>query len=201
MDLFLIRHTTPAVNKGICYGQTDLDVTDSFAGEAVIIRNCLPPSVDQVYSSPLQRCSKLARHLFPHHEPVLSPDLMELHCGEWEMQHWDNIPKEVIDPWMNDFVRVAIPGGESYIDLYNRVTAYFQSIVARQHGSAAIIAHGGVLRSILAFITQTPLKDSFAAFPLHYGCVAKLSVQGNGLAHTMLSNIPTPKEQHKPSQY
>lgn len=201
MDIFLIRHTTPAVDKGICYGQTDLDVTASFEAEAAIIRHCLPETIDRVYSSPLRRCSKLARHLFPVHEPVFFPELMELHCGEWEMQHWDAIPKEVIDPWMNDFVQVAVPGGESYVDLYNRVTTCFQSIVDRQHPSSAIVAHGGVLRSILAFVTQTPLKDSFSAFPLHYGCVAKLSVSDSGLSYAMLSNIPTPKEQHKPSLY
>lgn len=30
MDIYLIRHTTPAIAKGICYGQTDLDVTANF---------------------------------------------------------------------------------------------------------------------------------------------------------------------------
>jgi len=201
MDLFLIRHTTPAVAKGTCYGQTDLDVTASFEEEAAIIGNCLPDSIDQVYSSPLQRCSKLARHLFPQQEPVLFPELMELHCGEWEMKLWDEIPKDVIDPWMNDFVRVRVPGGESYIDLYQRVTTCFQSIVSQEHEAAAIVAHGGVLRSILSHITQTPLKDSFAVFPLHYGCVAKVSASDGQLIHTILSNIPTPPEQHKPRQY
>jgi len=201
MDLFLIRHTTPLVAKGTCYGQTDLDVTASFEEEAAIIRNYLPETIDRVYSSPLQRCSKLARHLFPGHEPVFFPELMELHCGEWEMLPWDEIPKAVIDPWMNDFVQVAVPGGESYIDLYKRVTACFQSIVSQEHTAAAIVAHGGVLRSILAHITQTPLKDSFSVFPLHYGCVAKISDSDGRLIHTMLSNIPTPPEQHKPRLY
>ena len=84
------------------------------------------------------------------------------------------------------------------MDLYRRVTACFQSIADRQHASAAIVAHGGVLRSILSFITQTPLKDSFSAFSLHYGCVAKLTPTGSGFGYTMLSNIPTPPEQHKP---
>ncbi|HEY4149761.1 MAG TPA: alpha-ribazole phosphatase [Chitinophagaceae bacterium] len=200
MDLFLIRHTTPAVAKGTCYGQTDLDITASFTEEAAVIRQFIPASVDQVYSSPLQRCSKLALHLYPHLTPSYHPELMELHCGKWEMQHWDEIPKELLDPWMNDFVQQSIPGGESYIDLYNRTTACFRSIAARGHASAVIIAHGGVLRSILSFITQTALKDSFAAFPLHYGCVAQLSPAGTGFSYTMLSNIPTPKEQHKPSQ-
>ncbi|MBS1566274.1 MAG: alpha-ribazole phosphatase family protein [Bacteroidetes bacterium] len=201
MDLFLIRHTTPLVDKGICYGQTDLDVTESFLSEAEVIRGVLPAAVDCVYSSPLQRCSKLARHLYPSLDLVFMPDLMELHCGEWEMQHWDEIPRDVIDPWMKDFVQVRIPGGESYIDLHARVNACFHGIAARGHRSAAIVAHGGVLRSILAGITGTPLKDSFGAFALHYGCVAKLSPDGGGWTYTMLSNISTPKEQHKPSQY
>jgi alpha-ribazole phosphatase len=200
MDLYLIRHTTPAVAKGICYGQTDLDVTDSFLAEAAIIRSCLPAVIEQVYSSPLQRCSKLAQHLFPAHTAILYPDLMELHCGDWEMRLWDDIPREVLDPWMKDFVQVAVPGGESYIDLYNRTTACFESIAVRGHASAAIVAHGGVLRSILSYITQTPLKDSFGVFPLHYGCVARLTPAGNGWTYTMLSNIPTPAEQHKPSR-
>ena len=30
MELILIRHTTPAIEKGICYGQSDLNVADSF---------------------------------------------------------------------------------------------------------------------------------------------------------------------------
>jgi len=201
MDIFLIRHTTPDVAKGICYGQTDLDTTASFEEEAAIISTHLPPTVEQVYSSPLQRCSKLARHLFPHLTPSYHPELMELHCGEWEMQHWDAIPKAVLDPWMNDFVYTAIPGGESYVDLYRRTTACFQSVAAQPHAAVAIVAHGGVLRSILSFITDTPLKDSFAAFPLHYGCVARLSPAGSGFTYTMLSNIPTPPEQHKPSRH
>ena len=201
MDIFLIRHTTPAVAKGICYGQTDLEVTASFEEEAAIIRQHVPAGVERVYTSPLQRCSRLALHLFPHITPAYHPELMELHCGEWEMQHWDAIPKEVLDPWMKDFVHTAIPGGESYVDLYKRVTTCFQSIVAQSPASVALVAHGGVLRSILSFITQTPLQDSFAAFSLHYGCVVKLSAVENGFSWTMLSNIPTPAEQHKPSQY
>ena len=57
--------TTPAVDKGICYGQTDLDVTESFFEEAEMILRALPPGIVAVYSSPLQRCTRLARHLFP----------------------------------------------------------------------------------------------------------------------------------------
>jgi alpha-ribazole phosphatase len=44
-NIFLIRHTTPAVAKGICYGQTDLDITESFVEEAEAIRGHLPSGI------------------------------------------------------------------------------------------------------------------------------------------------------------
>ena len=34
MAIFLIRHTTPLIEKGICYGQLNIDVTESFEAEA-----------------------------------------------------------------------------------------------------------------------------------------------------------------------
>lgn len=201
-DIYLIRHTTPAVAKGICYGQTDLDVTESFLEEAQRIKKVLPAHIAAVYSSPLQRCARLAEHLFPGQTVQHRPDLMELHCGSWEMQPWDELPKEEIDPWMADFVNIAVPGGESYLDLHGRVTSCFTAIAAAPDGPTAIVAHGGVLRSILAGITGTPLIDSFKTFSLNYGCVVRIYEKEGVLAYEMLHNNPPPeKEQHKPASY
>jgi len=204
-DIFLIRHTTPAVGKGICYGQTDLDVTESFMDEAAIIRQHLPSSFSSVHSSPLQRCSRLADHLFPEHPVKLYPELMEIHCGEWEMRSWDDLPREEVDPWMKDFVQIRIPGGESYLDLHQRVTKTFIRIredVPGQEGPIAIVAHGGVIRSILSHITGTALIDSFKVFYLHYGCVVRVYGPPDGLQYEILSNqAPLEKEQHKPKSF
>ena len=202
-NIFLIRHTTPAVAKGICYGQTDLDVTESFTAEAEAIRRHLPSGIAAVYSSPLQRCSRLARHLFPDHTPTLLPQLMEVHCGEWEMRSWDELPKEEVDPWMADFVQVRIPGGESYIDLHQRVTQCWETIHAgNAGGDAVIVAHGGVIRSILSGITGTRLIDSFKVFSLHYGCVIRVFWQEGAPQYEVLYNqAPAEKEQHKPSSF
>ena len=202
-DIYLIRHTTPLVAKGICYGQTDLDVTESFVAEAEAIRGVLPEPFAAVYSSPLQRCSRLAAHLFPGHAVNLHPELMELHCGSWEMQPWDDLPKDEVDPWMADFVNIRVPGGESYLDLHGRVTSCFNAITAAEAcGPQAIVAHGGVLRSILAGITGTPLIDSFKAFSLYYGCVVRLRPFVGGFVHeVLLNNKPEEREQHKPSTY
>ena len=202
-DIYLIRHTTPAVAKGICYGQTDLDVTESFVEEAEAIRQVLPTPITAVYSSPLQRCARLAGHLFPGHAVTLRPELMELHCGSWEMQPWDELPKDEIDPWMADFVNIRVPGGESYLDLHGRVTACFKAIVAADTGGPkAIVAHGGVLRSILTGITGTPLIDSFKVFSLYYGCVVRIHPTAAGFDYEiLLNNKPEEREQHKPSTY
>lgn len=200
MEIYLIRHTTPDVAKGICYGQTDLDVTDTFEEEVLRTKEHLPMHVQTVFSSPLQRCRKLATALFPQHPIQLHTDLKELHCGDWEMQPWDDIPQAEIQPWMADFVNVAVPNGESYTQLHARVVDCFQHI-AQQSGPAVIVAHGGVLRSILSHITNTPLKASFDAFTLHYGCVVRLTKQENGFTHEVLYNISTTgKEWHRPSQ-
>ncbi|WP_126246136.1 alpha-ribazole phosphatase [Chitinophaga rhizosphaerae] len=199
MHIYLIRHTTPLIEKGTCYGQADIGLTATFEEEAKIIRQHLPPGMQRVYSSPLQRCRKLAERLFPGQAIHLEHDLKEIHCGNWELQPWNDIPREEIDPWMNDFVNVCIPGGESYVHLFTRATRCFDALAA-SGGPTAIVTHGGVVRSILAHITQTPLHASFSAFTVHYGCVVKIDLQAPGLSYEILSNIPTAKEQHQPSR-
>lgn len=197
-EIYLIRHTTPAVEKGTCYGQADLDVTESFYDEAALIKQYLPVTIQSVYASPLQRCSKLAQHLFPSHNISFHEELKEIHCGEWELRKWDDIPQEVVMPWMNDFVNVRIPGGESYLDLLVRTTTIFQSIAEKKE-TAAIVSHGGVLRSILSHLTNTALIDSFNVFKLQYGCVVKLYLQQDQFVHEVLHNVQSTAEQHKPS--
>lgn len=200
MNIYLIRHTTPLVDKGVCYGQADLDVTDSFEAEVARIKEHIPATIETVYSSPLQRCRKLADTLFPQHQIITHDDLMELNCGSWELQLWDEIPKPEIQPWLDDFINIPVPGGESYLDLYNRVITRFEKIRAGQK-TAAIVAHGGVLRSIVAHINQTTLKEAFDIYKFHYGCVIRLSPKADGFIHEAVYNVATSdKEWHRPSK-
>lgn len=197
MEIYLIRHTTPDVERGVCYGQADIDVTETFEAEAILIREHVPAHITQIHSSPLQRCRKLAELLFPDYSIVYHDALKEINCGDWELKKWDEIDKEEIQPWMDDFVNVRIPNGENYVLLYERTAALFEQL--SNASPAVIVTHGGVIRSILSYITNTALKDSFGAFSLHYGCVVKITKDETGFQYSILHNIkPVEKETHKP---
>jgi len=91
MKLWLIRHTNVNVAPGICYGQTDVDVAETFENEAQVIKKQIENiEFDKVYSSPLIRCKKLAEYLF-NTNIKYDTRLRELNFGEWEMQAWDKI--------------------------------------------------------------------------------------------------------------
>lgn len=197
MEIYLIRHTTPDVGKGICYGQSDLGLTESFEEEVALIKPHLPGRFDAVYSSPLIRCRQLAETLFPEAPVQFDDRLKEIHCGNWELLPWDDIDREVMDEWMENRIHACIPGGESYQQLYNRVVHFFESI--RHRGRIAVVSHGGVLRSLLAYVSDTPLHQSFDTFKIHYGCVAKLRKEDDAFRHSILHNRQTVVEQHRPS--
>ncbi|WP_207632907.1 alpha-ribazole phosphatase [Foetidibacter luteolus] len=200
MEIYLIRHTQPAVERGVCYGQTDIDVTASFEEEAAAISKHIPPDIEMVFSSPLQRCAKLAAKLFPFHTVQLLPGLMEINCGHWEMKSWADIPEDISTKWMNDFVNNPFPGGENYVQLQQRVVRHFEDI-SYHKTKAAIVAHGGVLRSILSHISGVELKDSFNRFSIHYGCVIRLKPWQQGWKFEHLYNVaPADAETHRPEK-
>ena len=64
MNIYLIRHTLPDVLPGICYGNTDLGLADSFVTELQSIQAKLAHLTNPVLvSSPLRRCYILAESL------------------------------------------------------------------------------------------------------------------------------------------
>ena len=172
MEIILIRHTTPKIAKGICYGQSDLDVTDTFSEEIKpILKELSIDSETVFYSSPLKRCKKLAEKLAD--KIIFDDRLKELDFGDWELQNWNDINKKELDIWMNDFVKVAATNGESYLDLHARTTSFLLEIAKQQHKKIVIITHAGVIRSLYSFINKTSLETSFD-LKLQYGQVVKI---------------------------
>ena len=149
MRLHLIRHPKPIVTEGICYGQLDLAAENAKA-TAVVLSAILPPGLP-VWSSPLRRCSSLAKLLNP--APQLDPRLAEMHFGRWEGLPWQDIPRHELDAWAADIAGYAPPGGESPSQLQARALDFVRSLAVDE---AIIITHAGVIRTLLAHAQNLP---------------------------------------------
>lgn len=173
MDIYLIRHTTPEVGKGVCYGQTDLPLADSFSSELMSLRSKLPESFDRIYASPLKRCLQLAQALG---STVQTDDrLMEMDFGDWEMKPWGQIPSDALNPWMADFVETAVPGGESFRELIRRSRGSLKAIESGTEEKVAVVTHAGVIRSWLSTFLELDPKHVFK-LNVDYGGVTCVSV-------------------------
>lgn len=165
MKLFLIRHTKPDIPGNICYGQSDLNVLPSFKSELKEVHSLLNEiKYSQVFSSPLKRCQELARTLVSDGEGIILDDrLMEFNFGDWEMKSWDEIETTPeADNWFADYIKTPVPGGESFIQLLERVQNFIDDLKVNIRDENVIIAtHLGVIRAFFVIINQIDAKEAF----------------------------------------
>jgi alpha-ribazole phosphatase len=176
MDIYLIRHTKTDTLKGLCYGQSDVPLEKSFLEEVHQLQQKLPEikANSMIYSSPLKRCVKLAERFSDN--VTTDARLLELDFGDWENKRFDDIDAAVLQQWMDDFVHVTPPNGESFIDLCQRAGSFWQDIVRGIHPASEqilIVTHAGVIRALLAHILRMPPASAFQ-FQIDVGSVHKL---------------------------
>jgi alpha-ribazole phosphatase len=179
LKLTLIRHTSLQIEPGICYGQSDIDVAASFANEVASTRAKIANmqfdavQFDAIYSSPLQRCVKLADALNLG-ESILDNRLVELHFGDWEMQAWDDIPRDIFDDWAHDYANKAPPNGETFSQLQQRGLNFLDEMLTKHVGeNIVVITHGGLIRTLLAHALNMELKGLFR-FNIDHASVTQL---------------------------
>ncbi|WP_343691045.1 histidine phosphatase family protein [Chitinophaga sp.] len=142
MELYFIRHVQTAVAAGTCYGQLDVPLMEGY--EAVhdqIVAGL--PRTDIIYTSPLQRCQLLAARLSENY--IVDARLKELNFGEWEGMKWDEIDRTLMDHWGEHYMLSGPPGGESLLDLVNRLRAFLSELPS--YNKIAIITHAGIIRA------------------------------------------------------
>jgi alpha-ribazole phosphatase len=181
LKIKLIRHTPPCIEAGICYGFTDLDINGDFDTHLLAIQSRLNGFVpDLVFSSPLQRCHKLATALYPTVAITHDPRLKEMNFGQWEMKPWDAIPVETLTQWSDGLWDFQPPGGESFGEFNGRVMAFFQWMLQYHRGEQiAVVTHSGVIRCMLMHCLQIPVSHIFN-LDLQYSCVVEVLHTGDG---------------------
>jgi alpha-ribazole phosphatase len=173
MEIYLIRHTTPKIGKGICYGQSDIPLEETFDAEKNALLAGLPEQLDAVYSSPLSRCYQLAELIQGTQRITSDKRLLEMNFGDWEMKKWDLINEEELNPWMKDFVEVRVPGGENFVDLQKRVHDFTIELIEKKLEKVAIVTHAGVIRCFVTFVVEMPLKNAFK-ISIDYASITKI---------------------------
>lgn len=173
MQLTLIRHTSVAVAPGICYGQSNVDVSATFEAEARLVLSKLRQApFDAVYCSPLIRCRKLAGYC-GFDDPIIDNRLMELNFGAWEMKPWADIHDPQLQRWFDNWLDETPTNGESYRAMTDRVKAFLEEIQLLNHQNMAIFTHAGVIRSVGIIANQFSATQAFDE-KVEYGDVKQL---------------------------
>jgi alpha-ribazole phosphatase len=193
--LYLVRHGQVAGFEEKRYnGQGEVELTPQGVAQFGMLQLRLKSKLLRaVYSSDLSRCLLGARTLAEVHglEPILCPELRELHIGHWEGKTWRELKATYPEQWqarLDDLVNYQVPGGESLLQMAERVRAAVRRIVAAHPGEeVVVVGHGGVNRVILLDAIGAHLEKLFHV-EQDYGCLNVIDYFADGLSTVRLLN-------------
>ena len=154
--LLLIRHGQAGDQLIKRYiGQTNTRLTRQGMDQIQALAQYLAPvPIELIVCSDLTRCVQTAEILAHAHGLALEPyaSLREICLGDWEglpmAQVRENDP-ESFELRGRNLAGFRPPGGESFLDLQDRVLPVFSSLLAEAGGPVAVISHAGVNRVML----------------------------------------------------
>jgi len=158
-----VRHAPVIVNKGCCYGQTDLPCDIADTARFTSLANRLPKAAVWV-ATPLKRTHMTAAALveagldgpreIPGPDIVVEPDLIEQHFGDWQGVRYNELAARRGDEWHRFWLAPAHeipPGGESFVALTRRVHAAITRLSDLYRGRDILaVTHGGTIRAALS---------------------------------------------------
>ncbi|MEO7887842.1 MAG: histidine phosphatase family protein [Polaromonas sp.] len=184
MKLWLVRHATPLVEPGICYGRQNVAADVAATAECAKSLASLIPAATRVVSSPLQRCEQLA-HVLQGLRPDLTyktdPRLQEMDFGSWEGRAWQDIAPAELQAWTDGFANHAVGGnGESTMQVMARVASAFDEL--QGPNDTLWITHAGVIRAtelIARGVRQISQASDWPVNAPAYGQWCKLELQAH----------------------
>ncbi len=139
--------------------------------------------LDAVYSSDLRRARETAAALA---EPKgldvrILPGLREVDMGQWEDRCWGwaaRFEPEQYRALNKDPARFTVPGSEPYAVSVRRILAAVRQIAAENPGGeVAAVAHGCIIRILLAQLLGVPSEQIWSVPHGDNTCVAELEVE------------------------
>ncbi|MBO6184158.1 MAG: alpha-ribazole phosphatase family protein [Chryseobacterium sp.] len=172
MEIHLIRHTAVDNPDNLCYGFAEMSLRKNYVEDFKLIQ--IEKDFDFIISSPSQRCQLLAKHFQLNYQT--DERIKEMNFGDWEMKKWTEIPEDEITPWYEDFINIKATNGENLLEMQNRVSEFWNELLSKKDtNKILLVTHAGVIRLILQFILQFPLKNMFN-IQIDYGKKTIISV-------------------------
>jgi broad specificity phosphatase PhoE len=167
--VYLIRHGEVAGNEGpeqTYAGRTDFPLNARGLQQAAALETALREvHLDAIYCSGLQRTRQTAEGVAHYHQLNITADAAwdEVDYGEWEELTVPQIEAGWGSLWQKrqaDPVHVRAPGGENYLDLWQRLEPAWRRLLLDHAGqSVAVFAHKGSIRILLAILLGMPLEN------------------------------------------
>ena len=167
--IYLIRHGETTNAGEVCFnGHFDVGLSDEGKKQSIHIAEALKNlPIKAVYSSDLKRTQIGAKYIAEKHhlKHIPSKELRELAFGDWEGLSVAEVDRKYPDKLKERLKNIElfhVEGGESFLQLRDRVIPKFQEIVGQHpEDSIVVFCHGGVIRTILAYILEISIKNLF----------------------------------------
>ena len=177
IEIFLVRHTKVALSSEFCYGNSDVELAETYLQDIALVRKKLNGiNFQKSYSSPLNRCKLLSESLTK--DVVIEKSLMEMSLGDWELQKWSDLDQEKLNEWMEDFVNISPPNSECYLEFSMKPVSFFDKMVKSMKNGDQIllVSHSGPIRAIICHALNLSLSHAFN-FEIDFGSVSKIEVK------------------------
>jgi alpha-ribazole phosphatase len=164
-------------------GQLDVPLSDEGRRQARELARCLSgAALGGIYCSDLSRSLETAEQVgLGTSAPVLArADLREVSLGEWEGRSFREISAGFPEQFRargRDLGGFRPPGGESFLDLSQRVVRAFHEILSSTSGDLLVVGHAGVNRLLLCHLLGM-LPANLFRLGQEYACANVVRCQG-----------------------
>lgn len=175
MELIIIRHGQTLANlNNWYYGFTDSPVTErgrEQAKAAGIFIDRLNFRPDSIYISERTRTHETLELMgFKKSSAVIDHRINEQNMGAFECMTYQEIEAkfpQAFNEWNSDFNNYKPPGGESHLEMYNRVRSFMEELIEKEQGGSKrilVVAHGGVMHSAYTYINRENLDSYYSVY-------------------------------------
>jgi broad specificity phosphatase PhoE len=196
LRLILVRHGETERNSEarLQGGKSDIPLNEKGRKQAYCLGLALQSeNLKAIYSSPLKRALDTAQAISVYHHLKVQTDpaLAEIDMGFIDGLDLTEVKERQMDfwkRWRQEDYSIALPGGESLLQVQQRVWEAVQGIIrCHQEGSVVVVSHGISLQTIITAILGIPLS-TFIRFQLGVASITILHIDDERTSLVMLND-------------